>query len=782
MVVDGRRHLTGGVGPIVYRMQSGVRGRLGAVLATALVVAGASAAALALVAGAARTVSAPARYSTWRGATFDASLEQAAGRPRTEEVRALPAVSAVETATFVFGGVIPAGGAEPVESLVFAGTSASLGVRLADGREPDPASVGEFLATPSFLETSGASLGDEFQVITITQEQADQGGFDAEPAGPTWTGTLVGVVDGPALLQDPTPLALFPPAALAAGDIGVASTVGLVSLTPGSSVEDLRTQLDALPEGDEFGLDSAEWISEEVRSAVSTQGQGLAVIALIVAVATVAVLGQLLTRQARLSGPQRLAMSALGLTRLQSVCDGVGRAALPVAAGALVGAGVAFAASGMFPFGFVRAVEPHPGLLFDPLVHGLGTVLLAGALLAWVLAALALGRRTTSTPREVGVVDRVAPRIRSVAVSTGVRFAFSGARRDPRSASLAGLVVVLVVLVGALTFGSNLVRLLDEPHRYGGNFDLSVGQGGDEVPEEVRAVLDADPDVAALTLYGTTFASVGTASLDVTGMQRVRGDLVPDIVEGRLPDTDREIVLGGVAARELNLEIGDDLTVEGGAGPAVFRVTGRAVIPAVEGGDGIGEGGVVTLEGLRRIEPSARLGTAAIELRPGAPAGVAERLSAETGVTIGGRPDRPSTIVNLDRVRSIPALVAAALGALVVLSMAHQLVTSARARRRDIAILRALGLDRRRVTGVVHWQASAVVLALLVVAAPLGVALGNVAYRAFVERIGAADDVTMPFGLLALTFLSLLVAGNAVAAGPARRARHRLPARVLAQE
>jgi predicted lysophospholipase L1 biosynthesis ABC-type transport system permease subunit len=41
---------------------------------------------------------------------------------------------------------------------------------------------------------------------------------------------------------------------------------------------------------------------------------------------------------------------------------------------------------------------------------------------------------------------------------------------------------------------------------------------------------------------------------------------------------------------------------------------------------------------------------------------------------------------------------------LAVLSMSHQLITSARRRRRDLGIVRALGADRRWVSRVLHWQ------------------------------------------------------------------------------
>ena len=71
-----------------------------------------------------------------------------------------------------------------------------------------------------------------------------------------------------------------------------------------------------------------------------------------------------------------------------------------------------------------------------------------------------------------------------------------------------------------------------------------------------------------------------------------------------------------------------------------------------------------------------------------------------------GRFDRPAAIINVARARSVPYVVAGVLVVLALLNLAHHLILSAPRRRRDLAVLRALGADSRWVTGVVHWQAS----------------------------------------------------------------------------
>lgn len=131
--------------------------------------------------------------------------------------------------------------------------------------------AGEFVATRSWLSGTDAQIGDRFQLLTITEEQADEHGFDVtEPAGPTMPATLVGIIDGPSELQDPYPIAVFPAALLDAGDVGVASSVRLVALAGQATIDELRAQLDDL-EGGAFGLAPVEWVPDDVRSAVTAQ-------------------------------------------------------------------------------------------------------------------------------------------------------------------------------------------------------------------------------------------------------------------------------------------------------------------------------------------------------------------------------------------------------------------------------------------------------------------------------------------------------------------------------
>ena len=769
--------------PILYRLRRAVRRHLGTTALLALVVAVMLGVALTLVAGASRTLSAPDRYASAFGGGYDVQIDQSDAEPSPEALAALPGVQKLSSAKFVFG-FLTADGQEVLDAaIVFTGSvDAVAGSNLVAGREPRPGRTDEIIVSSSFLAQTGTQLGDRFDLSTFTQEQADASSFDTPvPEGPTTTAQVVGVFGGASELADGYVIALFSPALLDLGDVGLGGGISSVQLVPGTTLDDLRVQLDTLPNGTDLTISEVDWVPDAVRSAVRTQGQGLGVLALFAVVAAVAVIGQLLGRQYRMPEAERLALRTLGMTRRQLLVDPLARAVIPIVAGAIGAAAIAISFSGLFPTGFVTQIEPHPGVRFNPLVHVAAPLVLIMSLLVWVAIGFALTDRRRSVDATTPSVDGIASRLQNAKVATGLRFAFSAAgdRRWP-AGSFFGLAIVLAVAIGALTLSSNINQLVDRPSEWG-SAPLTIGTGGNGIPDDVRQVLATDPDVVAVTYYGAVTVATGTDGLDVAGIQPARGELLPPLLSGRLPQSDDEIVLGKVAARALNVGIGDEFEVRSETGPHRLRVTGLAVIPSVERGDGIGDGGVVTVGGLRRLDPTAALSLAGLELRPDAPAGTTDRLSSLTGLQIG--PAQATTeIVNLDRIRSIPLLVATVLALFALLSLTHQLVVSARQRRRDIGILKALGANRRFVSQVVHVQATVFTVATIVLAVPIGVVAGQSVYRFITDNIGANGDAAVPVGALAVAIVAPLVLANLVAVLPARKARRLRPALYLNQE
>ena len=763
-----------------YRVRCLLRAQWRSTLAATVVVAVVTGVVLALAAGAARTSSAPDRYTAARGGGFDGTVQQERGRPRTAEVAALPGVESVDAVTFVFGGLARRDGASAPDAIVFAGSHRAIGTRLATGREADPSVPGEFVATRTFAEAWGVALGDRFTLRTLSQEQADRAGFEAfateGPQGPSLDAVLVGTVDGPAELEEPTPLAVVPPSLLDRG-AGAAVTIMSLQMRPGTSLDDVRAQLDELPDGETLSLERAEFISPFVRTAVQAQGQGYWLLAAVAAVTAIVVLGQLITRSVRLPTEEANRLEALGFKKTQVLGESAGRAAVPIVGGAVLAVVVSASLSPLFPTGFVRRIEPHPGPRVDGAVLAAGTVAAVMALILWTVAALALGRRRREPERPAELVEWVAVRCPTAALATGFRFAFTRSRRDRGSirGTVTGMLAITVLLVGTVVFGSSLARLVSDGHRYGDNHDLWVGTGGETVPEEQIESLVADDDVAALTVYGTGRARLGPMTLGVAAMDPVKGALAPTIVSGRLPSGDDEIALGRLAAHDLGAGVGSELTVQADAGGRSFRVTGLAVVPAVEGLEGVGQDAVITMGALRRIDPEATPVAAGLTLREGAPAGTAERLGL-------GPSSRPVVITNLARVRAIPFLLAGLVGALAVLTVVHVMATSVYHRRRDVALLRSLGADGGWITRAVHWQATSFALLPLALGAPLGLIAGRLVFRMFADSVGAVSSASFPYVVLIVVMAGFVALGNAVAAVPARRARRLAPAPLLTSE
>ena len=132
--------------------------------------------------------------------------------------------------------------------------------------------------------------------------------------------------------------------------------------------------------------------------------------------------------------------------------------------------------------------------------------------------------------------------------------------------------------------------------------------------------------------------------------------------------------------------------------------------------------------------------------------------------------------------RTTPLALAAVLALLAAATVAHALVSAVRRRRRDLALLKTLGLSRGQVSATVAWQASTVGIVALVVGIPLGIVIGRFGWRALTDDLGTVSETVVPVlgVLLAVPVVLLLV--NVVAYAPGRVAARLRPATVLRSE
>ena len=69
-------------------------------------------------------------------------------------------------------------------------------------------------------------------------------------------------------------------------------------------------------------------------------------------------------------------------------------------------------------------------------------------------------------------------------------------------------------------------------------------------------------------------------------------------------------------------------------------------------------------------------------------------------------PGPPQTVADFGGVRNLPVVVSALLAAIAAAALAHTLVTAIRRRRRQLAVLKTSGFDRRQLLATVAWQAT----------------------------------------------------------------------------
>jgi len=773
---------------VAFRLRSTFARRWPAVVMLVIVIGLVSGIVLACAAGARRTSTAPARYTASAGGDFDAIVtQQDGGAPATAAVRALDAVESAASITFVFGGLSRAGSDPangPLDALVFAGNYRANFSRLIDGRDVDPGVAGEFVASRAFADVAGASIGDVFHLITLTQQEADESGFDnPTPGGPQLDAVLVGIVDGASQMEEPTPIAVMSPALLDLPELGVSQTLMSVRLRDGMSQADLRRELDTLSERHSLAVGPGAIISADIRRAVRTQAIGMWILTAVAGAAALVVLGQLVTRFAQVADDERERLRQIGFTDRMVLAESFGRALVPIVLGAIVAIGAAIVPSAVFPTGFARRLEPHPGAHVDLLALIGGAVAVVIALAAWSSVALIAARRSRRPALRGSSVERLAARSPSAIAATGLRFAFGrrSGGRAPSSGLAVAVAVTMALLVAAFQFGSSLQRLIDEPFRYGVNHDLALGDDGSRTlaPDLVREVTD-DPDVASLVLYASDHARHGTLDVQLLGMHVLRGDGTPTLISGRLPSAPDEIVLGSNTARDLDASVGGSVELDGASDSVSLRVTGIAVIPGFGANEGVGSGGLLTMEGLLALNAEAVPNVIAVSFDDAAQ-GAAARLLDRVGAAPGD-PFRPAVIINVARVRDVPYVLAALIGTLCLLTVVNVVVGSVTTRRREYAILQSLGAGGRWIGAVVRWQTTLLSLVPAGIGALVGIALGRRLFAEFADRMGAVDSTLVPVGAIVAALAMLTVIANIVTTLPARSLRRMMPARRLRAE
>ena len=539
----------------------------------------------------------------------------------------------------------------------------------------------------------------------------------------------------------------------------------------------------------------AERVARSLRPTVAALGAlGLAAAAVTLVVAGVAAARDLRRAETEQARWWQLGMGAGARTTVLVV---------PLAVAVAAGLGVAIALSWWLspigPVGNVRAVDPSPGRTLSgwTILGAVGLAALLALMMLW-LAAASARRAGRPLRREVAAFR---PRVAAIGgrpeITEGVRAAYGG-----RGSGLvvAGAVVAAIALLTVVVFAASLSALISTPAAYGWTWDLAVISNVGYGPIDLDAVedtLDGHDQVAGWTAL--SFAnSIGLDGELMLSMVRADGDADDDVtvIEGEVPSGDDEVALGLRTAVERGIEVGDEVEVGDAVESRRMTVSGLVVFPALGPylSDRATPGtGLLLPAGPFEDEDGllVDMGFIGIDLVDGAdPQVVRAALGDDVsrwdlsgdGLLEYDAPIRPPEIDDARSIRTLPAVV----GGLVVLAatigLSFAVVVSVRSRRRELAILRAIGFTDRQVRGSVRVQAIATMVAALGVGVPLGVVAGRVAWRGFASQLGVVPEPSTPLLWLLVTVAGGLVVALVAAAVPARMAARSSPAAGLRSE
>ena len=689
------------------------------------------------------------------------------------------------------------------------------------GRRADPRRVDQMVMTVGAAQILGLHVGDVVHLGIYSNADTLQDGYGTASVQPyrRLDIKLVGiVVPNDAIVQDDVDRssngALLSPALTPLNQCCANNVTSGLRLDHGSrDAAAVASEIKlALPNSTVVSLTSVE-VATAQRS-IEPLSIALGVFGAIAALATVLIAGQVIGRQLRLSAEELDTLRALGAGPTMTWSDGLIGIVGAVIVGSVLAAAVAVLMSPLAPLGPVRRVYPSRGIALDWSVLGIGMVVLIIVLgtIAGALAYLGAQHRVAQRrQRAVPATSRVA---RAAAASglpapavTGVRFAVEPAGgKDTvpvRSATL-GAVLAMVVVVATVTFGASLRTLVSSPALYGWNWNyelLGNYAGFADVPlPQAKQLLDHDADVAGWTGVSFDTFRIDGQTVPVMGASP-NARVGPPVLTGHALGSREQVVLGATTLAALHKRVGDTVEVSNGvAKPTRLVIVGTATLPAIGSGSTlhleIGTGAVLSDSlipaGDRGFgdlidSPQAilvRLGRGA---NPAAARRSLERIAGSLDVLGHGPPSvlsvqRPAEIVNYRSMGTTPTVLGSGLALGAVVALALTLVASVRRRRRDLALLKTLGLTRRQLVAVVASQSTVAAAIGTFLGVPLGIVLGRWLWKLFAYQIHVVPAPSVPAWPVVFIAVGALVLANLVAAIPGRIAARTPTALLLRAE
>jgi ABC-type lipoprotein release transport system permease subunit len=764
---------------LVARAEGRVRWR--ALLALALLVAVVGGVTLSAVGGARRTASSLDRFLA-ETATRDAIVQVADDDSAEAVVAALEGQPWVDGLARTDTFLAHTSGTDLIG--IEASPDPAYGVEvdrplLVDGRLPDPGAEAEVVINESMRDTYDLEPGDDLEVQTLTPDEFDclsAGTCLPEYRGPRPTLHVVGVLRPVRAFsnQEVGPQAyatsVFDEAAR--GQIARFQPEVRVRLADGADDVDRLEEaaVDAAPEA--VVVSAEEDYLPGPSDSVDVLGTALLVFALSAGIAGAVVAAQAVSRYVDAASASAPTLGELGMSRISRSLAIAAPVGLVGIAAAVVSVAVAVATSGLYPVSAARQIEPDPGLRLDGTALVVGGLALVVVTFGWALlsawAHLRPSRRRR--PRRTWSIRRLlSPTPSSLPLASGAGLALGSEperRAVPVRSALLGVALGIVGLVATSVVQTSQDALIDDPERWGWNWDTWTALVDPTTAEDQVALIAAQDGVDGAALYRTGAGVLDGEQVQVDALQYDQGiDLT--VLDGREPTADDEVALGEATRRQLGVGLGDTVTARNAddTRDLDLEVVGSVALPTYITRDP-GEGAVLTPAAWEQIRRSDGGLQVLLDYDDGAdPDEVTQRLTDDLALTVEPA-FVPGRLESLDRDTTITRWLAGFFAVLVVLGLAHALLTSVRRRRSMFAVERALGFTRGQVRRSVGWQSVILAVVGLAVGIPVGILVGRLAWNQVIGRLGVLDDPTLPSLLLALLVPAGLLAALLVALVP----------------
>jgi putative ABC transport system permease protein len=352
------------------------------------------------------------------------------------------------------------------------------------------------------------------------------------------------------------------------------------------------------------------------------------------------------------------------------------------------------------------------------------------------------------------------------------------AKRNPRrtSSTAAALMIGLALVVSMSVFASSLKASYGDVLAGQMDADLfikaSSAQGPGFSPTVVGTVEDVSGvDVVSPTGWGQARFEGEPSSFSSVDPATAARVLELNVSQGSLKDLAGDgILVSGSAAKEHGWELGDVVTSE-------FAATGKhqlEVIGVYDGNGWIADDFVLSADQLTAFAGPQLLTAALVQVTPGSDVDSVKTAVADA---MAGHPD--ARVMNqsefemsaggmIDSLLTFVTVMLLLAVLIALLGIINTLALSVFERTRELGLLRAIGMTRGQVRGMVRWESVVISLIGAISGAALGIGIGLALAQALKDQ--GITAISVPAGQLAIYVGLAAVAGVLAAMGPARSA------------